>query len=162
MQLQIGTQGNLRDEDDHNPISKLAVRILRKLSPLMGVSEEVSDDGEGGSEDLDRDMPSRFDNLFGKNLARYSKRIGPVLARLSSTTPTESSSQASTRCRGNLRRVRGRWARECPRPMSGAGCAPIVRHRWDRAISPHRPQSCRCGVHARGQERGGALRRGAA
>jgi hypothetical protein len=63
MQLEIATQHDLRHKTQHQPIRKLGMSIRPELTTLVRVAEEVGDDSDNGSDDLNGDVPARTNNL---------------------------------------------------------------------------------------------------
>lgn len=58
MQFQIDTQHDLREQQEHKERRKRGVDVLRELAAFMGVSEEVGDNGDDGTDTLEGDVPS--------------------------------------------------------------------------------------------------------
>ena len=58
MQLQINTQHDLRHQHEHQDSRKRAVDVLRELTTFVRVSEEIGQDGNDRSDDLEGDVPS--------------------------------------------------------------------------------------------------------
>lgn len=58
MQFQIDTQHDLREQQEHKERRKRGVDVLRELAAFMGMSEEVGDNSDDGSDALERDVPS--------------------------------------------------------------------------------------------------------
>lgn len=63
VQLEIEAQHDLRDQQEHQPVRERGVGILAELAALVGVAEEVGQDGDDGSDDLEGDVPARADDL---------------------------------------------------------------------------------------------------
>lgn len=64
MQLQIETQHDLGDEEEHQPVRERGVDVRAELAASVGVTEEVGHDGDDGSDDLNGDVPARADDLY--------------------------------------------------------------------------------------------------
>lgn len=58
VQLQINTQNDLRSQQEHQDSRKRAVDVFGELATFVRVSEEVGQDGDDRSDDLEGDVPS--------------------------------------------------------------------------------------------------------
>lgn len=63
VELQVETQGDLDDQEQHEPVGKGVVGIWAELAAFVGVTEEVGDNSDARSEDLNRDVPARANDL---------------------------------------------------------------------------------------------------
>lgn len=69
MQLEIYAQHDLENEHQHQRVGKRGVDVLGETSALMGVAHKVGQHGDNGTNDLDRNVPSRADHLESDRLA---------------------------------------------------------------------------------------------
>jgi hypothetical protein len=63
MQLEIETKRNLRNQQKHQPVRKLGMSIRSKLTTLVRMTEEIGDDSDNGTDDLERNVPARANDL---------------------------------------------------------------------------------------------------
>lgn len=66
VQLQVDAEDDLGEHHKKQNVGEAGVDIVGdELSALVQVAECVSEEGEGGREDLERDVPAAFDDLLG-------------------------------------------------------------------------------------------------
>lgn len=66
VQLEVDAEDDLGEHHEKQNVGEAGVDVVGdELSALVQVAECVSEEGEGGREDLERDVPAAFDNLFG-------------------------------------------------------------------------------------------------
>lgn len=64
VQLQIDPQHDLGNQQEHQPVRKRSVSIRPELTALVRMAEEIGQDGDNGSDDLEGDVPARADDLY--------------------------------------------------------------------------------------------------
>ena len=58
MQLEVHTEYDLQEQHEHEGIRKGGMDVSGKLPALMGMAQEIGDNGDDGAEGLNRDVPA--------------------------------------------------------------------------------------------------------
>lgn len=62
VQPEVDAQADLDDQGQHQPVGERGVHVVGELATLVGVAEEVADDGKGSGDNLAGDVETGADN----------------------------------------------------------------------------------------------------